>query len=364
LSPVVLGHPVQKNLGRDQRNDVRRRVVAFNERHEGRYRRILETLLDEQRRVFSLRQATKLAAAVDVDGLLRMLRFDDFAEAARPQVTRLDVQSMEFGGDIAAESLTRQGLRVAKSIGSGLTLWVPLSHAAPGLGISFDVSNPAAQAWVKAHSALLIKEFGNANRDVIREILTNGFKNGTTPVKMARQIRDSGIGMTGRDAQALSNFFDREVAKLGGLAGTKRATALSKIATRRDRLAAKKIRQRSHRIARTESMRALNQGQLETVNQAKALGFTDKQILLEWMAVIDERTDDDCMVLDGVRIPKGELFQSQVEAPPLHVQCRCTISVILSTKKTPPGPSGPRLGPITPPQFRPQSRRADRRAGR
>jgi SPP1 gp7 family putative phage head morphogenesis protein len=72
-------------------------------------------------------------------------------------------------------------------------------------------------------------------------------------------------------------------------------------------------------IARTETIRASNQGSLASYTAA---GVTEK----EWTTAEDDRVSEDCEA-NGAQgpIPIGEDFDSGDDVPPAHPNCRCTI---------------------------------------
>lgn len=85
-----------------------------------------------------------------------------------------------------------------------------------------------------------------------------------------------------------------------------------------------KSRTRARLIAQTESVRAYSQGRLLVGGQ---IGATHKT----WSAVIDDRTSDICLDLDGEKIKFNELFEdingNLHEGPPAHPRCRSGMSI-------------------------------------
>ena len=87
---------------------------------------------------------------------------------------------------------------------------------------------------------------------------------------------------------------------------------------------------RAERIARTEIIRGSN---FATEEAYKSSGVVEAK---EWLAEKDERTDDECLELDGQVIDLGskEKFSAggeSVSFPPLHVNCRCTLIPVVGT---------------------------------
>lgn len=78
---------------------------------------------------------------------------------------------------------------------------------------------------------------------------------------------------------------------------------------------------RVERIARTEVSTALNEGAIEAYKQA---GVSK----LEWVAIIDENTSDECQQNDGEVREIGKDFPGGVDKPPQHVNCRCSVVAV------------------------------------
>jgi len=82
---------------------------------------------------------------------------------------------------------------------------------------------------------------------------------------------------------------------------------------------------RARMIARTEYVRAQNQGSLDGAKQSGL------KLMKKWDAHLDSRTSTVCKDLDGVTIPlddkfhwKGKIF----DAPPAHPNCRSVLQYI------------------------------------
>lgn len=85
---------------------------------------------------------------------------------------------------------------------------------------------------------------------------------------------------------------------------------------------------RSERIARTETILSSN---FATEEAYKESGVVEAK---EWLTTKDERTDDECLRLDGKVVKlggkffKGDYFDGQT--PPIHVNCRCTLIPVVA----------------------------------
>ena len=185
----------------------------------------------------------------------------------------------------------------------------------PGLTpMAFDVANPEAIAWAERHAAELVTDITTEARAAIRAIVSDSFNSGMAPREQAKLIRAT-IGLTERDAGAV---MKRQLKDLASGMDSARATK------RAEKYADKLLRSRSKTIARTEAMRASNEGQAQLWQQARAKGLLDSTAMKVWI------TADPCPIcapLEGETVPMDGVF-SVGQDPPLHPNCRCTIGLI------------------------------------
>ncbi|CAB4190440.1 Phage head morphogenesis domain containing protein [uncultured Caudovirales phage] len=186
------------------------------------------------------------------------------------------------------------------------------SSCGPGtFAMSFDMTNPEALAWAQVRSAELVTAIQDEARATIRAIVTDGFESGMAPRDMAKLIRST-VGLTERDARAVARRFSELSAD-----GVKDALVKS------ERYAAKLLRSRSMTIARTETMRASNEGQQQLWNQALNQGYLTGKERKTWIAA------DPCPIcapMDGAITGIKEQFA--IPGPPAHPNCRCTVGLI------------------------------------
>lgn len=90
---------------------------------------------------------------------------------------------------------------------------------------------------------------------------------------------------------------------------------------------------RAERIARTETMRALNSGMEQAwIRLAEAGEIDGDRAVKEWQITYDERTCRTCRPLDGKQRRLGSQFGplrggGWIMAPPVHPNCRCTLDL-------------------------------------
>jgi len=170
------------------------------------------------------------------------------------------------------------------------------------LEMSFDVENPEVQKWLKAYTPELSKNLEAVNTDVLRRELIAGISDGEGIPQLIKRVN-----------KAYSNII-----------GSK---------------------QRSEKIARTETLLASNKGNVETYKQS---GIVKAK---QWQTFFDRRTCPSCELLDGKIIGLEENYFSKgddpeiieqdgrtytfkndyrdIGEPPRHVSCRCSIVPVL-----------------------------------
>ena len=157
------------------------------------------------------------------------------------------------------------------------------NRAALATDFAFDESNPRAIEWIRKNTATLIDGLSATTANDIRELVEDAFDGDFDTDDLADQIFDL-IG----DAV------------------------------------------RAETIARTEVMRASNQGQLEAWDQATEKGLLTGNEKIEWIVTPDDRLCPICEPLDEQTIERGGTFDvdgDQITAPPAHPRCRCTIGL-------------------------------------
>lgn len=156
-------------------------------------------------------------------------------------------------------------------------------RAAADIKYKFDVTNPRATEWAAEHAAWLIDGISETTREAIREEVEAAFEDQFDVRDLADRIEDL-IG----DAS------------------------------------------RAQTIARTETMTASNQGQLEAWEQAKEAGLLSGGEQKEWIVTPDDRLCPICEPMDGVNVGLDEKFVvngEELDGPPAHPNCRCTIAL-------------------------------------
>lgn len=192
------------------------------------------------------------------------------------------------------------------------------------IGYSFDILSPAAVDWVRMNAGSLITQWGESSRVSIRNLIAENFKNNVPVMKLARQIRDTGIGLTWRQARAVLNMRQSlEAADVNGKTIDARAL----------RYYRQLAKYRAELIARTETARASIHARQEAWKQGIAQGLIDpNRSQQKWVATSDQRCCDECTDLNGSVAELGGRFIGPEgtdggEGPPQHPACRCSVTI-------------------------------------
>jgi len=158
------------------------------------------------------------------------------------------------------------------------------------VGIDFDISSPVVIRFQKKFIEKYSKEVNKATVDALKKTLQEGISAGESIPELRKRV------------SKVFDFADR---------------------------------QRTIKIARTETIRASNFSTEEAYRQS---GVVEGK---EWLTAIDERTCPECEEMNGKKAGLGKSFstggldvdldytEGEMPYPPLHVFCRCTLVPIL-----------------------------------
>ena len=246
---------------------------------------------------------------------------------------------------------------------------LPVKNPRTGLElvIRFQGRNPRAESWVAKKSSDLIVEIVTSQRDAVRDVVLRGITEGVNPRQTALELigrvdpatgrRAGGIvGNTTRDRLAVERMRD-ELGSPRMASGYFRRKArdkrfdsiVRKSIESGEKLSDEKIRQiagkysdkllqlRGERIARTETLTALNAGRTEGMQQLIDSDEVKKDsVTKEWSSSADKRVRDIHVTMDGSEVDFDQPFISPTGAELMFagdtslgaggedtVQCRC-----------------------------------------
>lgn len=200
------------------------------------------------------------------------------------------------------------------------------SHVPPALTggqmqMRFDLTRPESTTFLRQYDMGLIKQVSDDTRSAIRTIVQNAMQYGGHPTQQAKQIK-SMIGLLPRQAQAVSNYR-------GALEEEGRSA--DQVDRMADKYSDRLLRLRAETIARTETLRSSNQGQLASWKQAQSQGLLRSTFRAQWLVTPDDRLCVYCAAVPAMNIggvALGGMFNTPlgpVMCPPLHPNCRCIL---------------------------------------
>lgn len=199
-----------------------------------------------------------------------------FKAALEPKLVQLLTAVMQQAGLGTAKVLRRQMLA---------QLTAAAASPAKIKGWKFDQNNPEAIAWIQEHATETIEDISETTRERVKDLIE----------------------------QAFTEQFDVDdlTSKIEDLIGDP---------------------ERADEIARTETMRASNEGQSQAWDQATADGLLTGGESQEWITTPDDRTCPICEPVDGQTVPLDGQFDvdgEKIDGPPAHPRCRCTVGLAL-----------------------------------
>jgi hypothetical protein len=264
----------------------------------------------------------------------------------------------------ALDAISGAGLLLGNA--SGVALTASASSTAKFLSnamevvVSFDQTNDRAVTEMRTNKLRLVREFTADQRTTLRQVMTRNIEEGLNPIAQAREFRAS-VGLTAKQEASVARY--KRLLRTAGTPGDQAMDALQrKLRDKRfDSVVARAVRAgkplteeqidrmvgryreryikyRSEVIARTEAMRAVNQGNIEMYKQAIEGGLLEpEKVVHSWSSASDKRTRDSHRTMNGQKRPFGEAFKSPSGATlrfpgdPLApgsetIQCRCALA--------------------------------------
>ena len=258
--------------------------------------------------------------------------------------------SFVSSGETSAVDLGRELSRQYRQVGKAETP----SPSEVALRFRFNATDPRATAWAQNEAGRLITNMAASEREMFRALVEQSFVEsrtmGTTASSIFQQLqtvtptpsaRDFGQsiganlnGLTTRYERAVMNRVASVADDLAarGITGEK---ALERMRKEGDKYASKLRRTRSRTIARTERMMAHNQARLLSYQQAIDSGLMSREYSRKVWSTGPFDVCPICVAMSGVEAKVADPFTlpngAQVQAPPGHPNCRCTLQTRTDT---------------------------------
>ena len=222
------------------------------------------------------------------------------------------------------------------------------------LGFRFDVNSKQALDWAKREAGSLITNMGAEQKKVIGQLIGQSMTQGLTRQQTstavhrllndiipgteygkvtARTIGANMNGLTARYEQAVWNRAQKTAQDIAdrGITGTKAVEMLKKDT---DKYAEKLRKARARTIARTEIIRAAEEGRQQSWNQAIDKGLINKTTATKTWRAGPYDVCPICSRLHGTSVPVQGDWGPNLATPPAHPNCRC--SMVLNSGVTEP----------------------------
>lgn len=244
----------------------------------------------------------------DVAQALDVVPWDDF----RGAIKGIDKAVL----DGVSESAEQSKFLFRKSIQSLIPSLVP--------DVVFDAANPRIQNWIENHIGELVQNIRTSTQNGIQQIITTAINQGIPPRDSAKLIKKI-VGLNDRQVTAVLNR--RKKLMESGFKG-------DKLEEKIEAYTQKQLKYRSEMIARTETMTANNQGQMEVMQQNADAGLFDRsKAKKKWIVTPYDRVCKICAPMHGKKVGLDEEFKLRdgktVSVPPAHPNCNCSWSIDL-----------------------------------
>lgn len=255
-----------------------------------------------------LRATRRLLSSGVIDGLEQAVESGSVSQVIQT-VTASRVQVVETGRrqirTLMLTILDKAGARASLTPERGLRT---ARRTKTVVGFEFEKVSPDAVRWASQHAAELVTNISADQEAVLRQIVAGGFRKQATTKVLAERIRRV-VGLT---IPQLSKY----------------ERLLEEVGRREARTYAARARtERARTIARTETLRASNEGTRQAWKQAKDQGYLTGTETREWITTPDDRLCPICLPLDGEVVGLDEVFSVGVMTPPAHPRCRCAIGL-------------------------------------
>ncbi len=210
--------------------------------------------------------------------------------------------------------------------------------------MAFSMQNPEVVAWLARYAFDFIRNITADQMVAMRSLLLEALSSGINPRESAAKLKPL-LGLNSQQSNAVLSYRRLlEEGKYTQAAGRQlrdrrfdasllRRTTLSQEQIDRmvQRYAERQLRYRAETIARTESIRAANQGQLEAWRQANAQGLLDASLREHWLPGPEACPQcDEIPSLNPGGVAIQGLFNTpygMLAAPPAHPSCQCALGL-------------------------------------
>lgn len=255
----------------------------------------------------------------------------------------------EFLAELTLFQVDQSGILVFNEIKREVAAdWRTLEKATPSataLAMNFNTASPAATQYANMSAGNMIQDMVQSQVQSVRGVIGRAFNDGLTRQQTSRNLvqvlndiptpkgirpgnyalgvvfGDATKGLTVRYANAVYNRAEKLIRQNPKM-------SVAELKRRSDSYGSKLRRSRARTIARTELMRASNQGRLQGMWQAADQGLVNPVAAKKQWVTSNFDVCPICVPLNGVTVGLKDSFGGPGQAPPAHPNCRCTIRML------------------------------------
>lgn len=255
-----------------------------------------------------------LEATGNVKDELILERMKEGFEAGDVNQVMRQVDWQNYGLDL--EPLMRDYTVTIQEAGQDVIAHLPPNYR----NVNFNINHPRVIEYVQERSGFLIEAITEGNRRAVRNIITDAHIRGYHPDVAARHIRNV-VGLTDRQSRAVDNYVNRLIED-----GVPQRHAFERGEEYSERL----LDYRAERIARTETMEAVNTAQHETILQGVEQDIIpEADTIKRYLVTPDDRLCDFCSPVEDQEQDIRAEFTTPLgnfQYPPIHPNCRCSVT--------------------------------------
>tara|TARA_R110000751_G_scaffold279341_1_gene381778 strand:- start:905 stop:3235 length:2331 start_codon:yes stop_codon:yes gene_type:complete len=255
----------------------------------------------------------------------------------------------EFLAELTLFQVDQSGILVFNEIKREVAAdWRTLEKATPSataLAMNFNTASPAATQYANMSAGNMIQDMVQSQVQSVRGVIGRAFNDGLTRQQTSRNLvqvlndiptpkgirpgnyalgvvfGDATKGLTVRYANAVYNRAEKLIRQNPKM-------SVAELKRRSNSYGSKLRRSRARTIARTELMRASNQGRLQGMWQAADQGLVNPVAAKKQWVTSNFDVCPICVPLNGVTVGLKDSFGGPGQAPPAHPNCRCTIRML------------------------------------
>ena len=255
----------------------------------------------------------------------------------------------QFLGELTLWQVDQSGAAMFNEIKREVAAqWKTFEKATPSqtaLAMKFNRASPMATAYASLSAGNMVRDMIDSQVRSVRSVVTRAFNEGLTRQQTSRNLiqilneiptpkgaiaGNYAVGhMFGNATKGLTvRYADAVVNRASRLVRQNPDISPVDLKRKADQYGAKLRRSRARTIARTEMMRASNQGRLQGMWQAADQGLVNPTLAKKQWVTSSFDVCPICVPLNGVTVGIRDSFGPPGQAPPAHPNCRCVVRML------------------------------------